>query len=107
MLQYSGFSHEYGIKLIVIGDGESKSLAVDLKKQPFGVMFQGSFPTGVMVRNADGERPTCTIDSQGVLTLTYQAPLSPPMEGSLTPRSQLDVYLLYGAAAVTEQKKKA
>lgn len=99
MLQYSGYRSEYGVKLILLGDGQSKSVSIDLKKEPFGISFGGSFPKAVVLRSADGERPACTTDGSGVITITYQQPLGVPMENTLTPRSQLDLYLLYGPSS--------
>jgi hypothetical protein len=99
MLQYSGFRFEYGVKLIVIGDGLSKRLDVDLRKDPFGFSFSGNFPRAAFVREADGERPTCSVNDNGILTLTYETALPIPMQGSLTPRSQLQVVLLFESIA--------
>jgi hypothetical protein len=95
IMHYSGYQTEYGIKLIVLGDGESKSIDIDLSKEPIGMNFQGNNPVDVFVKHTDGEKPTCTINNSGVITLTYQTPLAIPMEGSLSPRSQLDLILLY------------
>lgn len=90
----------------MIGDGQSTTLTVDLRKEPFGIGFSGNFPRAIFLRVADGERPNYTIDGSGVITLTYQKPIGPPMEGSLSPRSQLEIVLLYGPS-VEEKKAKS
>src|SRR5215510_10677882 len=103
MVYYSGYTSEYGLKLIIIGDGETKTVAIDLRKMPIGMDFQGNFPKQVFMRSADAgsapagpssTNPVVTMN-EAVLTLDFPDPLPAPGAGTLSPRCQLDVILLY------------
>jgi hypothetical protein len=94
-MHYSGYRFEYGIKLIVLGDGQSTQVKVDLRKQPFGIDFQGHYPKKLFIRQADeSPMPIATIEA-AVLVLTYPSALPVVGEGTLSPRSQLDITLLF------------
>jgi hypothetical protein len=102
MILYSGYGSENEIKLYILGDGQQKQINIDLSKPPFDHSFQGNYPVKAYAKNEGTIASTPTVSIAGaILTLEYPEPVPLPNEGTLSPRSQLQIFLFFPATVVT------
>jgi len=103
MVQYDGWVTDFGVRLLILGDGTAKSIQINLTKAPFNMPFTGSFyPTYAFAHVEDvlTSKPVLSFPAPGVLQLDYPTPVPAPSTGRITPRSQFDVYLFYPAIVI-------
>ena len=98
-LRYTGSGDEGSANILVIGDGTSKTLTVDLSQPPFSIPFGTAYPSAVSYNlGVDGGAPlqSVTIDNRGDVTITFATP--PPASDlqTMSPRSRVDLQLIYG-----------
>jgi hypothetical protein len=97
MLRYTGFGDNHSITVVVIGDGVSKAMNIDVKASPFLLTFpQANYPIAVLNAVDDGPAPVLTLLPQSILNIVYPTPPPVPTTAvGLSPRSQFKVWFLY------------
>lgn len=104
---YSGYRTEFGIKLVVTGDGQNKQIKIDLRKEPFAFNFQGLYPTDLFVRSDDESVPTPMArlgDILGTVELEYPEALPSCGAGTMSPRSQITIFLFYSDTSISGRR---
>lgn len=96
-LQYLGHVIQSDEILVgIIGDGVNSIATVDLMAQPYNMSFpKASYPVGWLLKPQDGVMPSGVSISGSVFTFTFDDPPPPPQPGTLSPRVQFTMYLLY------------
>lgn len=98
MLLYTGtVDGSQSALIVVLGDGVSTQLVIDLKKSPLLLNFPSShYPIQARILPKDGPTPTVTLGANAVVTLTWAKPFAgPPSIASMSPRSQFVLYFIY------------
>jgi|SRR5215469_1617744 len=84
--------------LLIYGDGQSNTIAIDLTTSPFDLSFGKGGPTGVvLLEDVNDPNVTPSIDPSGVLTLTFDTP-PPAADFSRHPPGSRQIWfrLVYG-----------
>jgi hypothetical protein len=102
-LKYVGWMENMTeLRVGVLGDGVSKTVALDLTAAPFNMTFPKNFyPTGAwpLMMDAGEAAPQAVItvaQQTPTVTLTYAKAPPVPLPGRLSPRSHMTIYLSYG-----------
>src|SRR6516165_5540006 len=96
-IQIMGTGDLSKVTIDFIGDGVAMTRAVDLGAPPFNFNWGGRYPgSDQIARVIDGPTPSSqSINNAGVVTFNWDAPLPAPNPGTLSPRTKLELYLLY------------
>jgi hypothetical protein len=85
------------VDIVLLGDGTSTSVQIDLSQPPFGLNFKANFPTALSVTIPTGNEPSSVaIVGSGILEIQYLRPLPVADLPSLTPRHRIKATLIYG-----------
>ena len=81
------------INIVLVGDGVSTSVSIDLQKSPFLFDFKGFFPAAISVQKS-GAPPESSVQlsANGVIKIDYASPL---VDGSTGTYDTLTIQLLY------------
>jgi hypothetical protein len=97
-IRYIGAGNLTWVDVMLLGDGTSTSVAIDLTQAPFDLNFQGNYPIALSHQTVTGEQPSSvTISGSGILQFQYANPIPAMIDlPSLTPRYRVKVGLIYG-----------
>lgn len=75
MLMYSGFGDVYQASFLIYGDGTTKSITIDLTKNPFNINFTNKPPAYAIITNrAENPNATATIAGNSMIVTFGDAP---------------------------------